>query len=224
MSIYMTEDEQIEAIKKFWKKYNTLIIVTISLILFIASGVKYWYWHQNKITVQASKTYEQLMVAFSNQDNKSVKSYANELIEDYHSTVYADVARFALAKLYIERGQYDKAIETLKVAMETAHSKALKQVAKLRIARLLVSKEAYKPALLTLAAVDDPGYLPLINELKGDIYSSMGNYQKAVMAYQMAIKETRAQGMGNLFLEMKTNEMVALSHQVSVQDAPVQTV
>lgn len=34
------------------------------------SGLKYWNWHVEKVTQQASSAYENLMIAFSNKDSK----------------------------------------------------------------------------------------------------------------------------------------------------------
>ncbi|HVT62738.1 MAG TPA: tetratricopeptide repeat protein, partial [Legionellaceae bacterium] len=92
-SVYMTETEQIEILKKWWKKYNQIVLITISIALLVISGLRYWHWHREKISEQASNAYEHLMVAFSNQDDKSVRSYAHQLMTHYAGTVYADTAR-----------------------------------------------------------------------------------------------------------------------------------
>ena len=83
MSSYMTEEEQIEHIKKWWEKYNTWIITTLSMVLIVLSGYKYWHWHQEKITLQASNYYEQLMKAVAVEDEKSIKAYAHQLSTEY---------------------------------------------------------------------------------------------------------------------------------------------
>ncbi len=214
MSVYMTEEEQLTAIKNWWNKYSNVITVILSLLLLTVAGYKYWHWHQEKINTQASSAYEQLMVAFANQDNNSVQAYANQLISDYGQTVYADAARLTLAKLQVNEDDYDKARQTLDYVASHAKMPALKQVAKLRIARLLAGQKAYDKALAELAVIEDSGYTPIVNELKGDIYVATGNYQKAMAAYKEAITEGRTSGMGNLFLEMKTNALAGLTHSM----------
>lgn len=211
MSVYMTEDEQLESIKKWWKRYNGIITVTLSVILLMISGYKYWNWHQEKVNQQASNAYEHLMIAFSNQDNKRVRGYSNELITNYGGTVYADAAHLALAKLYVGRDKYQRARDELEYV--AAHSKmsALVDVAKIRLARLYVDEASYDKALSELSTIADKVYLPVVHELQGDIYAAMGRYQQAVLSYREAINEVQANGMGNLFLEMKTNELAALT-------------
>lgn len=218
MSVYMTEEEQLEAIKKWWQRNNTVITIIFSLILLSTAAYKYWYWHQDKVTTQASNTYEHLMIAFSNQQNKEIKSYANQLINDYSKTIYADAAKMTLAKLYVAKDNYEKATEILQQVATQAKLPAFKQIAKIRIARILIAQKAYKQALEELSLVEDKAYAPAINELKGDIYVAIGKYPQAIAAYKQAITEVSSYGMGNLFLEMKTNELIALNQTLIAAD------
>ncbi len=211
MSIYMTEDEQIDAIKSWWKRYNSIIIVSFSLILLAISGVRYWNWHEEKVTQQASNTYEHLMMAFSNHDNKGVRGFAKQLTTDYAKTVYADAARLTLARLYAVNEKYPEAREQLDYVIAHAKVNALQQVARVRLARLLAADKSYTQALEELAQVDDAAYLPLVNELKGDIYAATSRYEQAVSFYRSATEEVQKKGMGNPFLEMKVNELAALT-------------
>lgn len=223
MSVYMTEEEQLEAIKKWWQRHNTLITVILSLVLLAVSGYKYWYWHEEKVNTQASNAYEHLMVAFSNHDNKGVQSFANQLINEYGQTVYADAARMTLAKFYVSKENYNKAKEMLQVVANNSKMPAFKQIAKIRISRLFAAEKSYDQALTELSVVDDEAYRPVINELKGDIYAATGKYQQAISSYKEAINEVRTHGMGNLFLEMKTNELAALTQSMSIANGPLQS-
>lgn len=222
MSVYMTEEEQLEAIKKWWQRNNTWIMLVLSCILLAYSGYKYWNWHVEKVNTQASNTYEHLMIAFSESDNKSVRSYANQLISNYDNTVYADAARLALAKLLVSKNKLDKARAMLEQVVINSKMSALKQVARMRIARLFAAEKSYDQALKELAVVNDSSYMPVINELKGDIFAATGQYQQAITSYKEAISEVRNHGMGNLFLEMKTNELAALAQSVNNADSLVQ--
>jgi predicted negative regulator of RcsB-dependent stress response len=214
MSVYMTEAEQIEAIKKWWKRYSNVITIVLSVVLLSMSAYKYWNWHQEKINQQASNTYEQLMLASSNQDNKGVRAYANQLLNEYAQTVYADAARLTLAKLYVSKEKYSNAETELDYVANHAKMPELKDIAKIRLARLLATEQSYDKALEQLSHVGIDEYMPVVNELRGDIYAARKQYQEAVIAYRKAITQVQANGMGNLFLEMKTNELVALTQSM----------
>jgi predicted negative regulator of RcsB-dependent stress response len=219
----MTEEEQLEVIKKWWRKYGNLITIFLSLVLLCIAGYRYMNWHQDKIKQQASNAYESMMVAFSNHNIKSVRAYANELIKDYNNTVYADVAHMTLAKVYIEKDKLDLAKTELQTVVANSHMLPLKQIAKIRIARILAAGKDYKSALNELSSIDDSSYLPVINELKGDIYGETGQYQNAMSAYRLAITEVKNKGMGNLFLEMKTNELAIKTQSVISNEKKIET-
>lgn len=222
MSVYMTEEEQLDAIRKWWQRNNGWITTILTIILFAAAAYKYWIWHNDKVDNQASNAYEHLMVAFAEKDNKTVKSYANQLISEYKQTIYADAARLTLAKLYVNQNKLDKARNLLEDV--TSHSKvpALKQIARMRIARLFAAEKSYDKALNELKVVDSQAYTPVINELKGDIFAATGQYQEAINSYKAAMNEVRTHGMGNLFLEMKTNELAALAQSVTIDNQSLQ--
>jgi predicted negative regulator of RcsB-dependent stress response len=219
MSVYMTEQEQIEAIKKWWHRYNGILTVIVSLILLAMAGYKYWNWHQIKVKQEASNAYEHMMVAFSNQDVKGVRAYGNQLLKEFNDTVYADSARLTLAKLYVSRAKYPEAISQLEYVSNHSKMLSLQQIAKIRMARILVSEESYEKALDELNQVKDDSYIALINEIKGDVYAATAQYPKAIAAYKLAISEVQKQGMGNLFLEMKTNELAALTQTMNSKSA-----
>jgi predicted negative regulator of RcsB-dependent stress response len=222
MSVYMTEEEQLEVMKKWWNRYGNIVTIILSLILLCIAGYRYMHWHQDKLTQQASITYENMMVALSNQNIKSVKSYANELIKDHGHSVYADAAHMTLAKLYISKDKLVQAKDELSVVANKSEMNALKQIAKIRIARILAAEKSYSNALTELNVVVDQTYLPVINELKGDIYGATGKLQEAIAAYRLAIDEVKTNGMGNLFLEMKTNELAMKSQSMLADDKKIQ--
>lgn len=223
MSVYMTEDEQLEAIKKWWHRHGTKISALLSIVLLCIAGYRYMNWHQEKMTQQASVIYEHMMVALSNQNNKSVRSFANELTKDYAHTVYADSAHLTLAKLYVAKNKWTEAKNELSKVGTRSDGNALKQIANIRMARIMAAEQSYTEALKQLSSVEDKTYLPVINELKGDIYSVTGQYQEAMNAYRLAMEQIKTKGMGNLFLEMKTNEMAMKNHSLISDDKKTQT-
>lgn len=222
MSVYMTEDEQLEAMKKWWKRHGNLVTVIMSLVFLCVAGYRYYHWHQDKMTQQASTAYEGMMVALSNHNTKSVRAYANELIAGFDKTVYADVAHMTLAKVYVQKNNLDEAKKELQIVAINGHMAPLKQIAKIRIARILAASKDYPNALNELSSIEDPTYMPLINELRGDIYGATGQYQNAINAYKLAITEVKSHGMGNVFLEMKTNELANKAQSTASDDKKIQ--
>lgn len=210
MSVYMTEEEQLQAIKNWWQRHSNIILTIASILLLLAAAYRYWHWHQDKEKAFASTAYEQMMVAFSNKDNKSVRSYANQLIQNYPKTVYSDVSHLILSKLFIAKDKYPQAQAELSKVIAESKMPALKQIAKIRLARILAMNKAWSEALKLLENIDDPAYLLMVHELQGDIYVLTGAYQKAVESYNLAINDAKSSNVGDTFLEMKINELAAI--------------
>jgi predicted negative regulator of RcsB-dependent stress response len=203
VSIYMTEEEQLESIKKWWKKHQNKITVILSITLLSTACYRYWNWHIEKINQQASATYEQLMFAFSEQNTQSIEAYAKKLFTDFSGTVYGDTARLMMAHDYVIHEQLPLAEQSLQDVIQHSKMPALKNLASLRLARLMISQKAYDNALKQLDGISDSTYLPKVNELKGDIYMALGQANKANDFYQKARLDAEKLGVSSLFLDMK---------------------
>ncbi|WP_367605506.1 YfgM family protein [Legionella sp. W05-934-2] len=219
MSTYVTEEEQIEQIKKWWSKHGNTISTIVLILVVCFAGYRYWQWHNQKVSIQASSLYEQMLVAYTNQDNKALVSRANKLVENHQGTVYGDAANLTLAKVATEKKSYDQAVSRLNAVIKNNKNSALTQIAKLRLARVLVAQKNYQSALNAIGTISNDSYRPLVSELRGDIYSAMGEFEKAKVAYEDALSTTRKQNVGNLFLEMKSNDVarLQLSEQASIK-------
>lgn len=206
MSICMTEEEQLDAIKKWWKRHHRLITVVLSIVLLLTAGYRYWNWHVEKVNQQASEAYERLMVAVSQKDNKAIRSYAKQLSTAYRQTVYGDVAHLTMAHYFVMHAQEAKAREELAYVVSHSKMPALQHIASIRIARILVSEKAYDQALAQLDTLKDATYLSLVHELKGDVFAATGRASEAKALYQEARLDAKKRGVTNLFLDMKMNE------------------
>ncbi len=63
MEIYDTEEEQVEALKRWWKENSTSTIVGLVMGIVIILGWNYWQDHKKEQAAQASLTYAQLLKA-----------------------------------------------------------------------------------------------------------------------------------------------------------------
>ena len=205
MSIYMTETEQLEEIKKWWVRHQNWISITLSVILLFVAGYRYWNWHSEKIMQQASTAYENMVVASSKHDESSVQSYANQLIKNFEKTVYASAAHLMLAKILVSHEEYQKAQAELSIVAHHAKMDALKQVATVRLARILSAQKHYDEALSELATLTHSIYEPVVNEIKGDIFVAKGEYVNADISYRAAMKDLKQDGVNHVFLKMKHN-------------------
>jgi len=205
--MYHTETEQIEHIKKWFQRHGKLIISVVLIVLMVVLGYRVWINREIKAESQASMRYERLMLGVANQDSGLVNAQANDLIEHYPKTIYAQAALLMQAKLALEYGDNARALEKLNQVMTKSSDSAFRQIARLRSARILESEGEYQKALSILKTVDNSAYLPLIEEVKGDLYLGLMQPKTARDYYQKAMEAFPKAGLYSPLLEMKLNEL-----------------
>lgn len=207
MTVYMSEDEQVEMLKSWWKKYGNLITIMISLILLAVAGVRYWNWHKTSIELQASSIYERMMVAYANNDYKQVKSNSQRLIDDFQSTIYADVANLTLAKVAVTHEKYKTGKKSLQRVINNSKSPIMVNIARIRMTRLLLNEKKYEEAKSEINKVTDISLRSIVREIEGDIAFAQNRREDAIEHYKEAMLEVAKIGGGNVFLEMKSNSL-----------------
>ncbi len=207
MTVYMSEEEQVEMLKSWWKKYGNIITILISIVLLSIAGVRYWNWHKNSISQQASSIYERMIVSYADKDYKQLQSNSQRLIDDFKSTVYADVANLTMAKVAVSRDKYKNAKKSLAAVIANSKSQVIVNIARIRMARILLSEKNYKDAQAEISKVSDKSLQAIVNEIEGDIALAQNNKDDAIKYYKAAIVEVEKTGGSNLFLEMKANAL-----------------
>lgn len=202
----LTDKEQIELLKKWWRDYGKSITVAIVLGLGIGFGWRYWHQYQTHYAERASDIYAQLQVATAQNQKDLAQQLTTQLLQHYSKTPYASVAALMAAKNAVAQKNYSAAFQQLNWVMQHAKLPSLKQIARLRAARVLLAQHQPQAAMQLLQPEDDASYRSIIATVKGDIYTALGNTQEATKAYQTAQNEAHAAGIENASLLMKVSQ------------------
>ena len=186
MSVYETEEEQVESIKKWWKENGTSVIAGLVIGLGGVFGWQTWNQHLDSSGEQGSIAFEQMMQAVSNGDVDSSSKQAELLRIDYESTAYADIAALVQAKLKLEQGDSPAARSQLEWVMRHTNDQGIEQIARLRLARVLLSDGDHAAAAALLTNIK-PSFAGEFAELRGDIAVANNDLNQARQAYQEAI-------------------------------------
>ena len=108
MDQFSTEEEQIEAVKKFWKENGIPIVVGAALGLGGLWGWRFYNAEQLQAQSQASDAYNTAIEALAGDspDLTTVQSF----IDSNNNTVYAVMAALQLAKEAVEAKDLDEAL------------------------------------------------------------------------------------------------------------------
>jgi len=193
MNEYETEEQQVAALKSWWKSNGTSIIVGLFVGVASIFGYREYVDQNNEHLVQASDLYMQAAqsVALQTIDKEMIDDKAvdinNTLINEYGDTPYAALSSLALAKLEYEKNNIDAAVAQLELAVKHASDDLIKQIANLRLARVYIEQEKYTEASTILEMAHDAAYDAQFEELKGDIHRAKGEIEAARSAYDKAI-------------------------------------
>ena len=188
MDANATEEQQIEALKKWWKENGTSIITGLLLGLAILFGAKSWFAYQERTAENASNIYTSLMSALSNGDHMDVTQKAGMLIADYSGTPYASLAALAVARVKLEQDELEAARAQLQWAMDNAGSDVIRETARLRLVRVLIAEGNYADAETLINEAGASGaFEPLYRELHGDIHLAQGDEASARAEYEHAL-------------------------------------
>ncbi len=206
MSSY-DDDEKVEALKRWWKKYGTSVILGVVLGLGIMYGWQFWQKHQYVKHSQASIAYQSILENLAAKNQKQAEKEATRLVQDSPKSTYATIASLILAKQAVDAGKYDKAKQHLQWVLDHGKVDAYRQVARIRLARVMAAQKQTDNALQLLKTVDDKAFTALIAEVKGDILLTQGKQQQAKQAYKTALDAIPAQSPMRATVLMKFNSL-----------------
>lgn len=203
MSVYQTEEEQVEALKRWWKENGTSIIAGVVLGLGGIFGWQAWGNYQDRVSKEASQAFTQLVNAVDRGDIESASKQAELLRLEYDGSSYALFAALTQARLKLEQGDSAAARSQLEWVISEADTSTVKQLAQLNLARVLLSDGDVDGAA-RLADVTEGGFAGEFAVLRGDIALQRGDKQLAHDAYTLAMTlEVNNPGL----LQMKLDDL-----------------
>jgi predicted negative regulator of RcsB-dependent stress response len=188
MDANATEEQQIEAFKKWWKENGSSIITGLLLGLAILFGARSWFAYQERSAENASDIYTSLMAALTSGDTLAVTQKAGMLIADFSGTPYASLAAMAVARVKLEEDELEAARAQLQWALDNAGSDAIRETARLRLVRVLIAEGKYAEAEAMINQAEaSEAFEPLYRELRGDIHFARGDTASARAEYEHAL-------------------------------------
>jgi predicted negative regulator of RcsB-dependent stress response len=216
VQVYQSEDEQIEAVKKWFRDYGKAVITGIVVAGLLVFGAYSWQQRQHHQREVASVDYQNLIETMRQLEIKSTpetrataKHLADTLKKDFSATTYAQFAALFKAKLAVQDADLGEAETELRWVLEHKPSLQIKWLAQLRLARVLQAKGDSKGALALLDESAAGGYAAAVMQVKGDIANATGDVAAARAAYQKAreLEDKQANPLNDPLLEMKLRDL-----------------
>ena len=207
MAIYDTEEEQVEALKAWWKENGRSLIAGAILGGALIIGWDFWKDHQQGQAVEASSLYGKLLVFADKEKDEEATKISIQLIEQFPSSSYANYATLMQAKLKVNAGDL-AAAKTILEGLLNKKDVELKNVARIRLVRLMLATKDYEAGLKLVSDADPEktkSFSANYDELTGDLYVALNRLGEARTAYQNAIRANQ----GSPLLQMKLDDITA---------------
>lgn len=212
-----TDEEQIEALKKWWDENGTSLLTGLVVVFGGFFGYQAWENSVRETGEAASGVYEDLVEASNNivagSADDAMTSTARNLAEtlktEYGESTYALFAGLHMARIAVEADDLDSAASELRWVLEQNPDPRLEAIVKMRLARVLLAAGDTEAALATLEGeAQNTAQISSWEEVRGDIYLAAGEHSKARESYQLALDRMDDQ-IGKPILEVKLADIPA---------------
>ena len=217
MDNYETEEQQVEAIKK-WLHENYIMIIVVTLVG-LGSIVGIQQWKNNKIinSQVASMEYDLILQSAVSSsgpletatDKNPLDAIANgveTLQSEYKDYPYAALATLIEAKTLVEAEQFSEAENKYQWVINNSNNITLQHISRIRLANLLSSQGKNEEALKALGT-DYGSFKASYMETQGDILVLLKRINEAKAAYDQALQAYAVIGANAQILEVKRNDL-----------------
>ncbi|RLA07771.1 MAG: hypothetical protein DRQ51_04860 [Gammaproteobacteria bacterium] len=187
---YETEEQQIDAIKKWWQENGKAVITGIVLGFSLIGGWQYYGIWQKQQSSLASSFYEKSYRGLTEKNHIAINENTKILKEDYSSSIYVSLSSLLEAKSFVIDKKYKEAQLSLEWVVKNAN-KDISLLARVRLARVLQQQKKFNEALKVLQ-IDHPlSFSTLFAETMGDIYKDIKQNKKAQESYIRALSSAK---------------------------------
>jgi len=215
VEIYETEEERLDAAKRWWKENGPSTIIGLVVGIAIILGWNFWQDHKKEQAGQASALYGQLIQAVAADKKDNAEKLAERIQQQYPKTEYAAYSGLLLAKIKVQQGDPAKAKAILK-GIAAGSNKELSNIAKIRQVRLMLASGEYEQGLQLINDVDpatSSSFSGNYDELVGDLYVALDRLDQARTSYQKALEN----GYRSPLLQFKIDDLTA-PEKVAIQN------
>ena len=184
---YETEEQQVDAIKKWWSDNGTMLVVGAVIGL---AGLWGWRYYGETVSTsqeQASTEFAQVLAKYDAKGEEHSTTEMQTFIADNEGNSYATLAAMLLAKEAVQAGDFTLAKTQLTDLLASNEYAPLNPVIELRLARVNAELGDYDAALTTLNNITEEGFLVKANQSKGAVYLKQGNIESARASFQAAV-------------------------------------
>ncbi|HEY2144583.1 MAG TPA: tetratricopeptide repeat protein [Steroidobacteraceae bacterium] len=205
---YLTDDEQVEAVKRVFIEYAPWIVAGLVIGVGGWYGYRYYESRVNDRALQAASQFSQMALALQIDDQKKSQQIADGLVKNFPDSPYADQAQLAIARIDVDSGRSADAVAPLSEVMNKSKDSELRQIARLRLARVLIDQGKPDDAIKLLGEGTPGSFAGRYHEVRGDALYAKKDMPGAVKEYNAALNSGDS-GADGAMLELKLADLAS---------------
>lgn len=214
MAELRSEEEQLDAVKRWWKENGTSLIAGAALAAAGVFGWNAWQDYQAGKAEAASIRYQQLVsLSAGDELNDSQLSQARELVDEivseHDDTLYAELALLLEARLAVQQDDLDSATVSLTEVAESSSRRYVQSLAWLRLARIAIANDQPERALEWLGEPITEALAAQQANVQGNAYLALGQTDEARDAWQNALELAQQQDQPLYGVQFKLDDLGA---------------
>lgn len=204
MEVYSTENEQVDAIKQFFKNYGLTIVLAAVIGFGGVFGWKYWQSHQTNRLQESAGAFATVSEALAKPTPENI-ALAEKFVTDTND-IYGALASLELAQIAIDANDLVNGERHLTNAVAKVKNDAFADMLNLRLARVQLALDKTDVALVSLEQVKGKAWNGMKNYIRGDVLVKKGDNAGAATAYRSALTDENAGAIRSL-IELKLNNL-----------------
>ena len=204
MEIYENENEQLDAVKRFFAENGKALAVGVVLGIGALVGWRYWTGHEQDSVREASFAYENAITGVRADNPKTLTAVEQFAAENKNT--YGALASLELAQQFVDKNDLNKAVAQLQQGLGSTKDENLQALINLRLARIQVQLKQADAALKTLDAVKGAGWTAIVADLRGEALLSKGDKQGARDAWSKGVESNSSPALREM-IQMKINNL-----------------
>lgn len=209
-----SEEEQLDAVKRWWKENGMSLIAGAVLAAAGVFGWNAWQNYQQGQAEAASMRYQQLVTITTgdelNEDQITrARDLVSELTDEHGGTLYAELALLLEARLAVQQDDLEGARTALESVSEDSSRRYVQSLAWLRLARIELADGNPEQALALLDKPITDALAAQQANVRGDAFAAQGDTDAARDAWKSAVEVSQTHDQPLYGVQLKLDDLGA---------------
>ena len=204
MEVYDNENDQVDALKRFFAENGKALAVGVVLGIGALVGWRFWNGHQDASAREVSLAYQNVTSVMKADKPESITAVENFVSSNKNT--YGALAALDVANQLVGKNDLSAAATQLQTGLANTSDDNLKALINLRLARIQVQQKQADDALKTLDSIKGDGWTAMVADTRGEALLSKGDKQGARDAWSKGVASGTSPALREM-MQMKINNL-----------------